>query len=700
MKYLNYVILGLLVFIAVLLKGEFHLSTDLLSLFASKDSIKKLEIATKLGYTRDMMIAVKGFDQDSKKRVDAIVKELQLLPNVEFVQAKTLPSDKIQTYYKEFYPILAEFNTTQLEKEQIKQKLQSLYNSQFDSFFYTPIDKKDPLKLFSLHLLKDPYLKNKNGYLTLGDYGYLIRVKTNVSPSNLEEAKQLYNDVHKIVDHYTNVIAFAGSFYTVENSQKIKQDISYIVIISTLLLFTIYFVFLKNFRLLLHTSIALASSMLFALIVSLSVYDNFHVISMAFGMSVSAVSIDYFFHYYFHNFYTTNKLIDKNVFYGYLTTTIAFGILSFIPVTLIAQISFFTALSLTFSYLLFTFVFKKLPLHYEQKVQEQKTIRSISSSLVFFVSVLLFGYVAVNFQLDNNIKSLDYQNKKLQAVQNLFQSQNKQEYIPVIVEAKSQKELLHNLHILKEDFKNTFSLASFIPEYGQCEQREKLLQQYNFQELKSIVEQSADEIGFKHGYFSKAYDFVSQVPSCSSIDLNIFKQYNLAVTQYENNYYTLTFVLQTKDLEKYPFVSSIDVKTLFTKVSEKMYKDIEHYGSIVLVIILLLIVLSVKQKFLYALNYILFPSVFVLSVLVSFYEINIMHIFALIILIAIGIDYGIYMSNTKKATVTMLAINYSLLSTFAAFGVLIFSSITALNSIGIVLSLGIGSIFILIKVMR
>ena len=85
---------------------------------------------------------------------------------------------------------------------------------------------------------------------------------------------------------------------------------------------------------------------------------------------------------------------------------------------------------------------------------------------------------------------------------------------------------------------------------------------------------------------------------------------------------------------------------------------------------------------------------------VSFYELNIMHLFSLIILIAIGIDYGIYMSKTNKRANTVIAIKYSLLSTFAAFGVLLFSSITALYSIGLVISLGVGAIYFLTKVMR
>ena len=72
----------------------------------------------------------------------------------------------------------------------------------------------------------------------------------------------------------------------------------------------------------------------------------------------------------------------------------------------------------------------------------------------------------------------------------------------------------------------------------------------------------------------------------------------------------------------------------------------------------------------------------------------------MVILIAIGIDYGIYMSHTQKPSQTIKAVKYSLLSTFAGFGVLIFSSINALHSIGTVITTAMLAIFILIEVMQ
>ena len=62
MKYANIIIVFILLSIAFLFKDRLVLSTNLLSLFAPKDSVTKLHIATELGYTRELLIAVKGFD--------------------------------------------------------------------------------------------------------------------------------------------------------------------------------------------------------------------------------------------------------------------------------------------------------------------------------------------------------------------------------------------------------------------------------------------------------------------------------------------------------------------------------------------------------------------------------------------------------------------------------------------------------------
>lgn len=700
MKYANYFILFLLLSTAFLFKDSLTLSTNLLSLFAPKESVEKLDIATKLGYTRELLIAVKGFDKSSQEKVEEIAAKLKNIDSIKQIQYKSSPSFEIQKYYKDNYLVLSEFDSSTQDVVSVHQKLQVLQANQMSGLFYTPIDKSDPLQLFTLKDM-NTNLSARGEYIALGNYGYLIDVKTEVSPSQMNEAKSLYKQVQEITTSYKEVIAFSGFFYTVENSTKIKEDVLFIAVLSVLILLFIYIVFLKNLKLLSHTLIALFSSTLFAILLTSFRFENFHIISLAFGMSITAVSIDYLFHYYFHSFYAQKKKIEKNVLYGFLTTLSAFAVFSFTPVTLIAQISFFTLCSLSFSYFLFTFVFKGLDLKsYEEHTQISRVEKGISPLVVLSFSVILLGYSFLNIKLDNNIRNLDYDNKELRQVEKTFKDSMGNILSPVIVHAKTSEDLISRLHILHSNQTEAFSLASFVMDEKECSRKKDTLRDYDFSELNMLVNSEAKKLGYKENYFQDAYKFKLESLSCTIAPFDIFENYNLSSLENDAGVYTIAFVKNSQDAVKHDFTSALNVKDMFSKVSEKMYEDISRYSFFVVLVVLFLLFLGTRKRFFYALNYILFPLSVTLAFVVTLYEMNVMHVFALIILIAIGIDYGIYMSNTQKPYRTMKAIKYSLLSTFGAFGILVFSSITALHSIGLIISSGVLAIYFLMRVMK
>ena len=698
-KHLNYLILLLLLLSAYILKDSIHISTNLLSLFAPKEALSRLEIANKLGYSKEMFIAVKGFSKESKKDLKSIVRGLKGIEGINAVVYTTLPDKKMQHYFQRYYPLLADFEQKELDSTAVRERLKALYQKSQTSLFYTPVNRNDPLGLF--HMPKSDFSQHRDKYLKLQDYGYLIKVATSISPSEMQKAQRLYKDVKSLLAKYDNVVAFAGFFYTVENSAKIKSDVKWIVTLSTLMLLLIYFVMLRSLRLLLHTTIALASSMLFAALICTTTMENFGVLSLAFGTSLTAVSIDYFFHYYFHNFYQSAKSFDKSVFFGYLTTISAFGIFAFIDIPMISQISIFALLSLSFAYLLFTFVFPYLDIApYSAKIEPKRFGIKIPAYFVTLLSVGLLLYSANQMHFNDNIRDLDYQNRGLQKAQALFSKADGEKLYPVLVEAPSKELLISRLHTLAKKSRKSLSLANFVPDIKECREKKALLGAYDFQRVKERINKEADAVGFKQGYFESAYDFLKRVPSCSDIDLSTFKKYNLSIYKEGNTIYTIAFVDSLDTIEGLKYVAAIDAKAIFAKIAKGMLREVILYASIVIFVIMLLLLYSVRGRFFYALNYILFPMALTLGLITTFDQLNVMHLFALIILIAIGIDYGIYMSNTKKAPTTMLAIRYSLLSTFAAFGVLMFSSIVALNSIGVVITLGCLAIFILIKGMR
>lgn len=700
-KQLNYIIFILLLFVLVLMKDQLHISTNLLSLFSSKNAVERLNIASELGYSKSILVVIPDFDKEAQNKVINISSELKEIKNILHIQHSIEPTDEIELFYKENYSLLANFQNNFLTQDEIRMKIQKLYNSQLNSILYQPINTNDPLGLFKLNNFSNGSLSYRGKYMSLGNFGYLIKIQTDVSASDMVKATSLYEDVQKILGKYQGVESFAPFYYTVENSSEIKKDVKWIVFFSTLLLLLIYYVLLKNMYLLLHTIVALSSSMIFATLVNTLVFDSFHILSLAFGMSITAVSIDYLLHYYFHGFYKNKQKLDKNVLYGYITTTVAFGIFSFIPIPLISQISFFTVVSLSFAYILFTFVFPKLDIkNYTCTNSEVVDKKRVSSKFIFLLSVLLLLYSIMNVSLDNNIRNLDYQNVKLQSLEKLFQDSSSNDLKPVIVKATSKRELMENLHTLNASLTRSYSLATFLMPYSGCVKKKITLNNYDFNRVKKIINNEADTIGFRKNYFDSAYDFASKIPTCDTSNTEIFKPYGLSIYVANGMYHTIAFVDSLQTAKEMSFVEDMDMKNIFVDLAKSMYQNLWLYSLLVISTVFTLVFISVKARFLYAINYIIFPFAVTLSILVSYTELNLMHIFSFIILIAIGIDYGIYMSNTNKEARTMIAIRYSILSTFAAFGVLIFSSILALHSIGVVISLGALVIFILIKVMK
>jgi len=698
MKYINYLILAVLLLTGVLFKESIHISTNLLSLFAPKESLEKLTIANELGYSKEMFVLVKGFEKGSKKSLKALAKELGSLEEIERVTYKLRPSREIQNYYKKYHLLLSDFNAKKLSKEEVREKLQKLYEEFTKSTIYRPINKQDPLALFSRETKEIPAHKGK--YITLGDDGYLLKITTKIEPSQMDEARALYAKVQNLLKKYPDTLAFAPFFYSVENSAKIKGDVQYIVALSTIILLLIYLVMLRDIKLLSHTFTALLSSMLFATLVCTTMVENFGVLSLAFGTTLTAVSIDYFFHYYFHGFYHSKKRFDRSVFYGFVTTVAAFGIFAFMPVAMIAQISLFAGLSLSFAYLLFTFVFAYLDIKpYVKSISSDELPFSLSSRVVSIASLALLAYGLSYITFETNVRNLDYQNIKLQKLQTLFSEANTHKLYPVIVEAKTKERLLERLHELKEIEKNSVSYANFIPSQKECRKKLADLGAYDFNTLNTLVNTEANIVGFKKDYFKNAYIF-DNLPSCESIEWDTFNTIGLNLIKKDEHYYTIAMVEDIRRATALKNVEPIDVASIFSRVANEMLDNTLLYSSLVLLAVGVLLFVSVRERFFYALNYILFPLGVTLAILATFYELNIMHLFSLIILIAIGIDYGIYMSRSTELGSTTLAIKYSLLSTFAAFGVLLFSSITALYSIGLVITLGVSALFILTKVMR
>ncbi|XPV52875.1 MAG: hypothetical protein ACNI3H_11215 [Halarcobacter ebronensis] len=572
-----------------------------------------------------------------------------------------------------------------LENIDVKKELVKIQNSLLNSFFPVLINKQDPLNLFE----KTRHEKiDKN-----------IRVYTfDKTINSLAKYKEVYSKIKSIEKKYKEIKTFSTIFYFVENSQAIKADVNKIIIFAFLILLTLYIFILRNIPLLLNTLTTLATSAIISILVVTTIFSEVSIFVLVFGLSISTVAIDYMFHHYMHGHYLNKKAFNKEVFFGFLTTIIAFIAISFISFTLITQIAIFTIVSLTVSYLHFSFLYPKIAFTLKENKKTNSFKFKINKLYILLFSLVAIIYSLSNISFDTNLRNLDYQNKNLDSLNTYFQKELKQENkVALLIESTSTNDLITKYQRIKHTLPSLNSSLDLIITKKQYEKTKELLNSEKFNELKKELELQASNLGFKKEYFKEAYS-LKELPSYSfkklkELKINYFKYK-------EKNYVFLA--LDIKDYEKIKtleFIKPLSMKFLFEDSLNEVKENILILGTIALILIILMLIFITKKKFLFALSFLLFPLALIL-LYSNFVAFNILHLFMMFIILAISIDYAIYSSksldiNTKKA------ILFSLLSTFAGFGVLIFSKINSLYSIGIVATIGVLAIaFLLIFLKR
>lgn len=97
----------------------------------------------------------------------------------------------------------------------------------------------------------------------------------------------------------------------------------------------------------------------------------------------------------------------------------------------------------------------------------------------------------------------------------------------------------------------------------------------------------------------------------------------------------------------------------------------------------------------------LLASIFTLALIVNFEQgVNIFHLMALILVLGIGLDMGIFLSESSDYSHTWLAVSMSSLTSLFAFGLLTFSETPVLHHFGLTVLIGLTLVWLLAPMMR
>lgn len=617
-----------------------RISQEVLDLFPDNDNRALIEAHRHFANSKYVPLALRGFDESSKKRFETLLSQVEKIPNVASI-SQFRPSQQQQ-----LYDFLTNPSSYLLTPDS---------NSQVDLDFtqmFAPI-------LHTFQTSQTPQiLQDSRSPLLAKDYGFYALVELrSLEDTELKSTLQSFKELES---SYTDMRYFSADFMRVENLGLILQEVNFLLGFASLVFVVLYFVILRIPLLTFHTICTLILANIIAILLVLCVYPKVTIMALSFGMGISNIAIDYMMHHHFFGLYAQKKAsFNRAVFYGYITTMLGFGACLFIPFPLLAQLALYAMISLSIAYISFAFIYPHLGLNPPRLFAFISHLRKpcIPSFVFLLLAFLGFIYAALHTRLDFDLSKLDYHNTQM-LEQRAFFERLHNDTPQVLLQAREPQGLMLFVRgLLSEGLNLTFNKK-------QGETQEK-----HFYLLANMTQEQ-----IKH-----ATSLLKALKTNSNSNLKLWN------IEEQKQILESKLVLETRPLQ-----------SIMDNLADSIYKPMMFVLSLALGLMLLSLVLSLRKDFFHAAGFVLFPLSVALCVIASHSEFNMMHLFALLILVVVSVDYGIYAIKEGENPRTNHAIIFSALTTGASFGILILSQTKALNSFGEVIFSGMCCMLILL----
>ena len=690
-KFLNLLVLLLLGTLFIHSGNYKHISNSILSILPQTEDKLLLQSMDQLQQTKTIFLSVEGIDNKALQQLQTLQEKILHIQGIKLATSK--PNELFEAYKKEYPLYYKRLDEKKFESLDVATEVQKLYSLLTNSFFTPHVDLKDPLNLFEFNFSK-PSVSLTNNQLSVQQKAYLAIFTVDKEYNSFSKYEELYTALHTIVQPYSDVHLFSTLFYYVENKRAIKRDVNTIIALALGVLLILYILILRNIVLLVQTILALSVSTVVAILCLTFYYKEVSVFVIVFGVSISSVAFVYIFYHFMHGYYFAYNRFNNKFFYGFATTFIAFFIISFIDFDLIKHIALFTLIALTISFLQFAFLFPHLDFKPKKALNIRLPYWGISYKLILIASLAIIVLSFKFIHYDLNLKNLDYDNTSLKQKEEYFNTLlQTPKSANVMLIADSTEELLHHIEQIKKALPLIQTPLNYLFTPEHFKQTNVLLNSPIFAQYKEKLKNSGKQLGFNEQFFAQSYQISTMSPS---LNLKMLQDLGFDVVHINEKIVT-TLSVSSDEYERikaFDFIKPLSLNLLFQSALEKIQSQLIFLGQMSLGIIFILLLIITRKKFFQASLFLLFPlAIITLFALTT--PLNILHLLMIFVVMSLCIDYAIYTAHHLD-TNTKNAIIYSLLSTFAGFGVLIFSQMSALYSIGSIAALAIASLLVLL----
>lgn len=557
-------------------------------------------------------------------------------------------------------------------------------------FSFLPIEQ-DPYLLFSDYLMELAKNSAQEDTIKLKDKFYKITPITinkelALSPTLAnKELKKLVDLQKKYTNGGTNVYLTGAPIHSYHASSKSIFEINLICIFSTIFLRGIFQFGFKNFKLLIPTSISLGVGILMGYCVSGLIFGSLHILTFVFSTTLVGICIDYSLHYFVERRYTT---ILKSMVTSLLTTCMAFMVLLFSGVELLKQIAVFTITGLitvmTFVLLFYPMLKQNIFNDYQRNISIE--IGKKTRFLIYFIVLIVLIFGVFNIKFNDNIKNMYVPSKDMIQAEKLFNelTSNNQNQTLAIVKGKDVQTILETEEQITKNAKDYQAISKYIPSHKTQKENNNL--------IKELYQSSLQNYG---GNFLSP-EQINELKKNKKETL-----LNPTVNSFFNEFLLdkETSVVVLYDNKKEENIENVEYLNLSKYISDKVSEHrINCMKLIIPIFVSLFLLLLITYRNLKKAAKIIIPSIIAVSFALCLSaiitkEINMFHILSAFLIIGFGLDYSVFRaSGVKKST---LAVFLSCATSVFSFLLLAFTGFKLISSIGLMLSIGLISSYIL-----
>lgn len=605
--------------------------------------------------------------------------------------------------------------------------------------------RRDPLDLESLALEKLRYLNpvpevrlEQGHFLSRDGRNALILADTPITVTDSRGSQQLleaFAEARLQLPAGIGAELVSGHPYTLANASTIQDDMPRVLIVSGVGILLLFLLFLRSWRALFVYLLPLVSFAV-ALLVVAQYYERVSGITIGFGAVLLGITIDFGLHVYFalRKGDTSRsellRVVSRPVLFGALTSLAAFAVLLRSELPGQRQLALFAMAGIA-SAVLLALIF--LPhfigqqrqdglsfgRQFKRHIYDRIPLLRSSVLVIWFLIVVLAAVQMQQLSINGDLRRLSYQPAALQQNESDLTRAwgNMRGRALVFASGKSlESALQRNEQVWRtlqaEDLDGLVSLAPLLP--SQATQQQRLGQWQDFwsqrrAQVQDLLVSQGQEYGFSAAAFEPFWEQIEQPPQQLGVEqlqqlgLDALLENLLLV---DNGGYQLISLLPDRpeliaaleeELAAIPGVTLVSQGRFGKQLSGEIAADFSQFIISAGIAVLLLLVLLFRRV-----SNILLAILPVLTGLLVMFggmawlglELNLFNVVASILIIGLGVDYGIFMvchAQQKENLASSQAILISGLTTLVGFGALVLAEHPALHSIGITVLLGISA---------